>query len=96
MGIGTEKILKEMCRRVGADYSTIDFSAPEWYLKHTWTLQQEKEFTQWLSQQIKKDPDIRKTFTTTPASYLSKNTIESMARGWVFNYGWYAVEQKNN
>ncbi len=35
---GLERVLREMCKRAGVRFEDVDFSDPEWYLKHEWTL----------------------------------------------------------
>ena len=40
-------ILDEMCSRVGA--SNIDFRSDHWYEDYTWTMEEQDDFINWLT-----------------------------------------------
>jgi len=82
---GLEKVLREMCDRVGADFDEMDFTEKDWFLKYQWTFDQEEDFIKWLMDQIKEDKNVREIFN---GPLKTKKDRESAARMFVFGYGW--------
>ena len=56
----SKEILKEMCRRVGANYELFDFACPNWFRKHSWTAGEEQEFILWLADFLEEKKYFRK------------------------------------
>lgn len=44
------EIMNKMFSYVGIPFSLKFTEEPEWYLKHTWTKEQEEDFIKWLTQ----------------------------------------------
>ena len=78
----TEEILAEMCKRVGVDAKTFDFSKKNWYWEHEWTIEEEDDFQKWLGVFLRKH------------KYVGKGTKRGQDWGYyeagklVGNYGW--------
>jgi hypothetical protein len=70
-------VLKELCKRVGANYNKIRFSDPEWYYGFTWSEKEQEKFCEWLIQYI-----IKQKIVT------NEKIAERKARMFIFNYGW--------
>jgi hypothetical protein len=49
-----EEVVQEMCNRVGANYNSIDFEEPNWYLQYSWTKEEEQSFQDWLVNYLRK------------------------------------------
>jgi len=81
----TTQVLKEMCKRVGADYDTIDFSQDGWYLDHEWTIDEEKDFINWLADKMVKWKYVSK-------KGFGKYTPKYQAEKAIWGYSWkYSV-----
>ena len=82
----SDEILKEMCNRVGQDYETFDFKDPQWFLKHSWTREEEEDFRIWLGKFLKKH------------KYVGSGTKRGQDWGYyeagklLGNYGWRTKE----
>lgn len=78
----TQEILAELCKRVGVDAKTFDFSKKEWYSEHEWTIEEEDNFRKWLGNFLRKH------------KYVGKGTKRGIDWGYyeagklVGNYGW--------
>jgi hypothetical protein len=81
-----EYILKEMCKRVGADYDSIDFKSQDWFLKYTWTEREQESFYKWLTELIYNAPQIS-MFLTGRRLKLVKLCKQASAE-FIHNYGW--------
>lgn len=79
---GLTKVLKEMCQRVGADYESMNFKEDKWFYKHSWTLEEEKNFEKWLYDN--KDPEVNKNLGLSKNRYFRERQIAM----FVLNYGW--------
>jgi hypothetical protein len=77
-------ILDEMCSRVNANPEDIDFKSKDWYLKYTWTEEEQDDFIKWLSNFIYNNSKARKVFSI-PKSKKYCNKVSGM---FVLNYGW--------
>ena len=71
-----EDILTKMFEVVGETYSPAAVEGPEWYLKYSWTNEQQQEFCKWLTEYIYKEWKF------------SKATSAKEAKAFIFNYGW--------
>ena len=81
-----QEVLKEMCRVVGADYDSIDFSDERWYNKYEWTLQEEKQFENWMVEYLYKNAKARREMMN--HSIKRKSYLEKVAREFTFQFGW--------
>jgi hypothetical protein len=90
MNKSIEIILKEMCKRVGADYNTIDFQKERWYIKHSWTEKDRTSFHKWLSNLVFTNKDVRNEIMERP--YKNKKYADKVANEFIFNYGWQVKE----
>ena len=79
-------ILTEMCARVGADPEGVDVSADGWYKTSTWTSAQEREFAQWLEDELYDNSKLRKDFMRNPNKV--RRDIRGTVQMFLFNYGW--------
>lgn len=76
----TPYILEEQFKAVGLEFDANLLEEPEWYLKHTWTAKQEREFIKWLSVYLK------------VKLHLPMQRAQKMAAMWNLNYGWKTGE----
>ena len=83
-----DKILEKQCNMVGVNYKHFfalflegKVMPKEWYLKHSWTEKQEKEFEEWLIEYLKK---IK--------SGWSKSLLVKYVSWWILDYGWTIKE----
>ena len=83
---GLERVLREMCKRAGVRFEDVDFSDPEWYLKHEWTLEEEADFVEWLTTELSRDGALRRELMEIPFS--NKRHLRMFAIYFVSNYGW--------
>jgi hypothetical protein len=80
-----QEILQEMCRRVNVDYNTVDFTKDRWYMDHSWTLEEEKDFIDWLTKEVLSNKKKYKLiFLATSSKHLIKKSVE----WFVLQYGW--------
>ena len=90
LGKHVKVVLKEMCKVVGADYSSIDFKAAKWFWSHTWTTKQEQEFVKWLTNYLYKNAQARKEII---AYYWgNKKQCKAAAEEFAWNYGWKIID----
>lgn len=82
---GLERILKKLCEAVGADYDSIDFTEKDWYLKHQWSVAEEKQFRESLIKDIKQNEKIYSGFIDTKAP---KKKLENAINMFLVTYGW--------
>jgi hypothetical protein len=79
-------VLKEMCHRVKADYSAIDFKSADWFRKHSWTLKEQSSFEQWLAGRLLKNRATLRELTD--RRYVNKAWCLKAAKEFTFMYGW--------
>jgi hypothetical protein len=80
-----QEILQEMCRRVNVDYNTVDFTKDRWYVDYSWTVEEEKDFTDWLTKEvISNRKKYKPVFPMTSSTYFVKKSVE----WFVLQYGW--------
>ena len=87
-----EKVLREMCRRVGARYEDIDFSDPAWFLKYEWTESEEEDFINWLTKELALDAQLRKDLMRYPTT--RRKLLRRFAELFAANFGWRLKEDK--
>jgi len=86
LGKYVREILKEMCQTVGANYDDIDFKDDNWFLKHSWTQDEEDKFKKWLISYLTTNTPARNEVMQFPIK--RKASIKKVAEEFVWNYGW--------
>lgn len=79
-----DKILKEMFSRVGA--KKVDTSKPDWFLKYSWTSEEESYFVNWLTDYLMEHKEAREQLMKFPLK--NKKAVRDFACWFVFDYGW--------
>jgi hypothetical protein len=74
-------ILGKMFECVGAEYTADAVREPDWYLKHTWTNEQEVAFIEWLTNHLRR----RHAHYTKRRAYREAHEI-------VLHIGWKQAE----
>lgn len=80
-----EIVMREMCKRVGAVYEKINFKSNKWYLKYTWTREEEDDFAKWFAKYLYDNNTARKELTVVAKN---KKQIQKAVNWFLFNYGW--------
>lgn len=83
-------VMKEMCKRAGANYNKIDFKAPGWYQVFTWTQEEEDGFVNWLIKYASENKEFRQITMAFPSKKLKD--LKKFAEQFVSNYGWKIKE----
>ncbi len=81
-----KEILKEMCKRVGAKFSKLDFNSPEWFTQYRWTREEEKEFKKWMFNYSKKNKKCYQELYGRP--FLNDRVLEEAIGLFLLDYGW--------
>jgi len=82
-----QPILKEMCKRVKAPYTKINYKEPDWFMMYSWTEQEEKDFEKWLSNYLYiGGAELRRKITG--HNIKSKKYTNKSASMFCFNFGW--------
>lgn len=76
-----DQILAELCRRVGEDAKTFDFTQPNWYWKHLWTQDEEEDFRKWLGKKLEEWHYCRGKYRDQSSGYYQAGKI-IMYFGW--------------
>jgi GR25 family glycosyltransferase involved in LPS biosynthesis len=79
-------IFTEMCKRVKADPTKINPKKEEWFRKHSWTLEEQDDFAEWMTNYIYNNKEAMKEiliYTT-----RSKKKVREAVDWFLFNYGW--------
>ena len=72
-----------MCSRVEVDYDKVDFKAPRWFMDYSWSEEQERKFTKWLSNYLYNSKEARIELM----GYAYKNKARCIQAAEEFN--WY-------
>ena len=83
-------ILYEMCNRVGADPTTVNFQAEGYYKQYSWTNAQQEAFIDWMADYLYTTTEARRELLTITSR--SKKRCLQAAREFTFNYGWTLKE----
>ena len=70
-----DRAMRRMFRVVGAHYSPAFVAQDDWFLKHTWTREQEDKFRDWLPDELRKRGVSRKRAAWEAGMFL-------VDRGW--------------
>ena len=95
MGKALEIVLKEMCKRVGVNYNSVNFKEDGWYNQYSWSQEEEKEFINWLTDKLMIDKYIRMELLTNP-SHLTYKKARKAAEEFVFKFGWKYPQTKRD
>lgn len=79
-------ILKEQCKRVGADFNKLDFSKEDWFEKYTWTEEEENNFKQWMMNYLKENKDARQDLMRVPST--NPIIIRGFTTSFILFCGW--------
>lgn len=80
-------ILKELCKRVKAPVTKINFAEPDWFMLYSWTESEENEFKKWVSDYLYKgNAEVRRQLTG--HNIKSRTMANNFANNFVFTYGW--------
>jgi len=88
----TQRVIEKMCKVVGADINKINFKKKEWFTKHSWTEEEQDEFTKWLSKYLYNNREAREELMACPIK--CKRSTDGVARMFMLNYGWKFKEKK--
>lgn len=84
-----KEILTEMCKRVGANYSKIDFKEIDWYTKYQWKQEEEESFKDWLKKYFTEDKKRLNSIAAFPRiASRNKKELQKVVNWFTFNYGW--------
>jgi hypothetical protein len=79
-------VLKEMCKRVKAPYKDIDFQKENWFREYEWTEEQEKDFSNWMTDYLYTNKEARNEISY---SYIkTKKELKKVADFFIMMYGW--------
>ena len=78
----SKEILTKMCEAISLKYTDIDFNEKDWFLKYSWTIDQENEFKKWLGKFLVKKGYCWK------GKYRGEDHGEHEAAKILMNYGW--------
>ena len=87
-----QDIVTEMCSFVGVKYSDVDFNDPNWYCTHSWTKEQEKEFTKWLEGYIWANKKQVAKDLANHTCITNKKQVHQLAQEIILMWGWTTVE----
>lgn len=83
-------IFKEMFSRVNAEEDIPTFTEePAWFLKYSWTKDQEQDFINWLSNHFHKHPSFKQI--SAAKLYNNKTNRRKLAESFVWNFGWKTI-----
>lgn len=78
-------ILSKMCSIIDISFERVDITKPDWYLEHSWTQEQEREFAKWMVKFLKNKKVEKELYGY--ASYSDKGRKERVEM-FLFQYGW--------
>jgi hypothetical protein len=88
-----DEVISKMCTYVGVDSATIDTTKTRWFSKHSWTIEQEEDFKQWLYTQLRSNRPYRLALLNFP-NRSEKSYLKRVVEQFVFSYGWKIKELK--
>lgn len=81
------EILEKMCEMVGVKIEDVDFDDENWFWQYEWTIDEEKQYTDWLAEKIINDKQLRKDVFDCNIQ-VNLGLARSLAKMFVFNWGW--------
>jgi len=90
-----EKIMREMCRRVDADYDSINFKDDNdpYYSKYEWTKEEQDDFEDWL---INLFLTSKKDYKNMSVFRNNKKNRKIVASQFISIYGWKETKSHDN
>lgn len=86
MGKHFNKVFREMCKRVGADWKKINPKKPDWFLEYSWTEEEQNNFKEWMIDYLYNNSEAREEIME--VAIKNKEIIKKLSTMFVFNYGW--------
>ena len=83
-----------MFKIVKQDFTWEYTKREDWYLKNTWSDEQQIEFKNWLVDYLYNNLEARKEIMNVPIR--NKKTIISVVDWFLLDYGWTTIPQKDN
>jgi len=83
-------ILTEMCNRVDAPIEIVN-SSEDWYLKYSWSEEEENNFKNWLIGYFKKNKKAQRELY---GSVFTGRKLEKAVEMFVCDYGWTVLPIK--
>ena len=80
------KVLSEMCRRAGTTFKDQNFTAKDWYTKHSWTEKRQNAFRAWLKRYLMTNARARRAVMAFPIR--SARHIDKFVCWWTLDYCW--------
>jgi hypothetical protein len=91
-----EVILAEMCTRVGTKLEKVNILQQDWQEKYEWTIEQEKDFQEWMCQYLQKNKDaLFEISTYRPDETLTPTELMNLVKEFTLFYGWALEEEPN-
>jgi hypothetical protein len=81
-----QKLLRKMCEMVNTDVNKINFMEPSWYMKNSWTDEQQKEYEDWMADYLYNTTSARKEIMSFPRK--NKKRCRDVAHHFAMWYGW--------
>jgi len=85
------QVLTHMCSMIGKNYEEVDFNSSTWYWQHTWTMDKEEEFIDWLAKLLYDNSKVRKAILSFPSK--DKKRCQAAARFFASVYGWKIITE---
>jgi len=86
MGKNFEKVMKEMCKRVNADWSNINPKEKDWFMQYSWTEEEQDKFKEWMINYLYKSAEAREEIME--VAIKNKEIISKLVSMFLLNYGW--------
>ena len=80
-------ILKEMCKRVDANYDEIDFKKDLWFMEYEWSKKEEQSFVDWLADYLYNNKEARQNIVCSYCNKTKKN-MRNVAEEFNWQFGW--------
>lgn len=89
-------ILKEMCKRIGVDYNTVDFFNKEkpYFWQYSWGEKESVAFIGWLTDYLYNNLSARKELMSIRSK--NKKFCKNAAYWFELQYGWKIKYEKND
>lgn len=79
------KIMDKMCSMAGVKREDIDTSKEDWFLEHSWTAKQDKEFMSWMLKYLENHPSAQSELY----GYVASKKINTQRVAYFcLQYGW--------
>lgn len=84
-------VLSEMCRRIGACFDDIGFTADNWFQQYVWTEEEQEKFEKWFVDYLYANKEAREEITTVRVK--NKKRLRKAAQYFLLSYGWSFTEK---